>query len=626
MRGKRLLLAVVIAVCMFLPASARKKKAPAPPPVPAVQQMTADEKLLHALNRLAFGPRPGDIPRVEQLGLSNWIDLQLHPGSIAEDAELDARLQRLDTLGMSTEEMIEKYPPNNTIRQMVNGKVPWPADPDTRLIVQHIADRYANKLGLPTAQPEPTFDQVLAALTPAQQQVLQSGRPADKVAVLAALPLQEQYDVGVTMPAGQRQAVYAAAPADLRRRLQLFGSPQQVVNQDLADAKILRAVYSNRQLNEVLTDFWYNHFNVFIDKGADRYMVTAYERDAIRPFVLGKFKDLLLATAQSPAMLFYLDNFQSVRADIDNRNPDPKRARRGLNENYGRELMELHTLGVDGGYTQKDVTEVARCFTGWTIRDPRYGGGFQFRERQHDPGEKHVLGITIPAGGGMDDGYRVIDILAHQPATARFISRSLAIRFVSDNPPASLVDRMSSAFLSTDGDLRSVMRTMLDSPEFWSRDVYRSKIKSPFEMLASALRATGATIDFTNALSNQLNQLGEPLYRKVEPTGYSNKSSEWMNSASLLGRMNFALNLTANKVGGVKVNLGTTADPDAMARRLIGTDLTAESRQLVEKGLSAPPPASDGSGQPVVEPVRFPAPAAAQVAGLTLGSPDFQRR
>ena len=625
---KRCTAVVVIAACSIAPALARKKKATPPviAPPPVVRSMTPDEKVLHALNRFAFGPRPGDVQRVQQMGLSNWIDAQLHPGSIAESSELESRLQRLDTLGMSTEEMIEKYPPNNTIRQMVNGKVPWPADGDTRMIVQHIADRYRNKVGIPTDQPEPTFDQVLAKLAPAQQQVLQSGKPAEKVTLLASLPVQQQYDVVTTMPGGQRQAIYAAAPQPLRRRMQLFGSPQQVVNQDLADAKILRAVYSNRQLNEVLTDFWYNHFNVFVDKGADRYMVTAYERDAIRPFVLGKFKDLLLATAQSPAMLFYLDNFQSVRSDIDNKNPNAKRTKRGLNENYGRELMELHTLGVDGGYTQKDVTEVARCFTGWTIRDPRYGGGFEFREKQHDPGEKVVLGVRIPAGGGIEDGYKIIDILAHHPATAHFISRSLAIRFVSDNPAQSLVDRMSAAFLNSDGDLRKVMQTMIESPEFWGQNVYRAKIKSPFEMLASALRATNANIDFTNALSNQLNQLGEPLYRKVEPTGYSNKSSEWMNSASLLGRMNFALNLTSNKVGGVKLILPSTSDPDAMAHSLIGTDLTADSRQLVEKGLTAPPQSPDGNTQPVVKPVQFQAPSPALVAGLTLGSPDFQRR
>ncbi len=221
---------------------------------------------------------------------------------------------------------------------------------------------------------------------------------------------------------------------------------------------MLRAVYSNRQLEEQLDDFWFNHFNVFADKGADRYLVTEYERDAIRPHVLGKFRDLLEATAKSPAMLFYLDNWQSVGPNAPQPRGQGNKAKRGLNENYGRELMELHTLGVDGGYTQKDVTEVARCFTGWTINQPQRGGKFVFNPRLHDNGEKVVLGVTIPAGGGESDGEKVLDILAHHPATAHFISKKLAMRFVADDPPAALVDRMAETFLKTDGDIRQVMR------------------------------------------------------------------------------------------------------------------------------------------------------------------------
>ena len=304
-----------------------------------------------------------------------------------------------------------------------------------------------------------------------------------------------------------------------------------------------------------------------------------------------------------------------------NANANAKRAKRGLNENYGRELMELHTLGVDGGYTQKDVTEVARCFTGWTIREPRRGGDFTFNEKQHDQGEKHVLGVTIPANGGIDDGHKVIEILSRQPATARFISKSLAIRFVSDTPPDSLVERMAATFLKTNGDLREVMRTMIDAPEFWSTDAYHAKIKSPFEMVVSALRATNADVDFTSAISGQLNTLGEPLYRKVEPTGYSNKGSEWMNSAALLGRMNFALNLTANHVNGVAVVLPTTTDPEQMAQDLMGTDLTTASLQIVQNGLAA-----EASANPPGKPGNKTTTGAALVAGLTLGSPDFQRR
>jgi uncharacterized protein (DUF1800 family) len=332
--------------------------------------------------------------------------------------------------------------------------------------------------------------------------------------------------------------------------------PLQILVQQLTQAKLDRAVYSNRQLQEVLTDFWYNHFNVFLGKGLDRYLVTSYEQNAIRPHVLGKFEDLLRSVAQSPAMLFYLDNWQSAGPG----SPAGERRGRGLNENYGRELMELHTLGVDGGYTQKDVTEVARCFTGWTIRQPRQNPEFQFNPRMHDNGEKTVLGVRIPAGGGIEDGYRVLHILAHHPSTAHFISRELAVRFVSNDPPGALVDSMAATFLKKDGDLCAVMKTMLRSPVFWSREAYRSKMKSPFEMVASSLRALSADVDSGSGLNNQLMQLGEPPYRKSEPTGYSNSGAEWVNSAGLLARMNFSIALVNNQIAGVKVNPGATSE------------------------------------------------------------------
>jgi uncharacterized protein (DUF1800 family) len=357
--------------------------------------------------------------------------------------------------------------------------------------------------------------------------------------------------------------MFAAAPPELRRRLEMAAGPAQVVARDLTESKVLRAVYSNRQLDEVLADFWFNHFNVFMDKGADRYLVTEYERDSIRPHVLGKFRDLLEATAKSPAMLFYLDNWQSVDPNAPQaRRPgaNTKQQRRGLNENYGRELMELHTLGVDGGYTQKDVTEVARCFTGWTIYQPQRGGKFVFNPRLHDGGEKVVLGVRIPAGGGIHDGEKVLDIVAHHPSTAHFISKKLAMRFVADDPPESLVAHMAQTFAKTDGDIRAVLETMLDSKEFWSEGAYRTKVKSPLEMVASAVRAVNGDVDFAAPLVNQLTQLGEPLYRKVEPTGYSNSSKEWLNSAGLVARMNFALQLADNKVPGVKVATGNKPD------------------------------------------------------------------
>ena len=316
-----------------------------------------------------------------------------------------------------------------------------------------------------------------------------------------------------------------------------------------------------------MTDFWFNHFNVFIGKGADRYLLTSYERDVIRPHALGKFEDLLVATAQSPAMLFYLDNWLSVGPNSDVANGIPKRKqlqlaqaasitadqcsqakgkRNGLNENYGRELMELHTLGVNGGYTQKDVTEVARVFTGWTLKQPRQGGGFTFEERMHEPGDKIVLGHRIKPKGEKE-GREVLHLLAHNPSTAKFICTKLAMRFVSDDPPPALVDRMAQTFLKKDGDIREVLKTMLHSPEFWAPEAYRAKVKTPLEFVVSAVRASGAEVNDAMPLARQLQNMGMPLYGMQPPTGYSMKADAWVNSSALLGRMNFALALTTGK-------------------------------------------------------------------------------
>ena len=553
-------IALLLCAALSSPTFAKKQVKVAPAAVP---QITADQKIEQVLNRLTYGARPGDVERVRQIGLTAFIDQQLHPESLPENPALEAKLAPLETLRMLSSEMVLKYPPSQQIRAMAKGNQPYPTDPETLRVVQRFIDRYKARLAQGKVDPDNVTEDRPAAdleklgqsLPPAQREIFQNGKPDQKVALLESLSATQQYDILDVMPRGKRQALFTVASPQLRRRIQLLqGGPQQVVNSDLAEGKLFRAVYSNRQLEEVLTDFWYNHFNVFLDKGADRYMVTTYERDVIRPHVLGTFKDLLLATAQSPAMLFYLDNTQSVAPGMDKR-PNGKKPSRGLNENYGRELMELHTLGVDGGYTQQDVTEVARCFTGWTIKELRTGGVFQFNERLHDQGEKSVLGVKIPANGGVSDGLKVIDILAHSPATARFISRSLATRFVSDNPTPALVDRMAATFTKTDGDLRATMKTMFEAPEFYTPASFQTKVKSPFEMMASALRATEAQVDFGFALVQQLNTLGEPLYRKVEPTGYSNKGSDWLNSASLLARMNFAVALTNNKVQGTKVDV-----------------------------------------------------------------------
>jgi uncharacterized protein (DUF1800 family) len=517
------------------------------------KRITPDQRVQQALNRLTFGPRPGDAERVKSLGLKKWIDLQLHPERIPVDPTLEAKLKTLDTLTMTGEELVANYPSPQVAKLMVNGQLPLPTDPDRRMMIRKIVDRLDRAQGQPAQAPLTPAD----LFTPAELRTLRTGTPQQRLAFFNALPAEKQDQAIEALP-GVRQALYDGAPPELRRRIELSAGPAQVVARDLMEGKMLRAIYSSRQLEEALTDFWFNHFNVYLDKGADHYLVTEYERDVIRQHVLGKFKDLLEATAKSPAMLFYLDNWQSVGPGVSQARA-ANQIRRGLNENYGRELLELHTLGVDGGYSQKDVTEVARCFTGWTILQPQRGGDFVFNARAHDNGEKVVLGVKIPAGGGMADGEKVLDILAHHPSTAHFISRELAQRFVADDPPAALVSRMARTFLKTGGDLREVMKTMLASREFWSVDAYRTKMKSPLEFVASAVRAEDGQVDYALGLANQVAQLGEPLYRKQEPTGYSNSSKEWVNTAGLLARMNFALQLGDNRAPGVKAGAANIA-------------------------------------------------------------------
>ena len=607
-----------LTLCLILISSAvyaqSKKKKTKPVLVAAIAQMTESQKELHALNRLTFGARAGDLDEIHKLGLQTWIDRQLHPESIPENPGLEARLQPLDTLRMDSEELVKRYPPPQTIKAIADGRQPMPTDPQERRVMAKMLEKYRQKQQ-PDAAPAAKPDIASLHLDADQKQILTArGNPDAKLTLLESLPADEQWDALDAMPNPMRQRLFVMAPVDLRRKIQTFNGPAQILNQDITQAKIDRAVYSNRQLEEVLADFWYNHFNVDINKGQDKYMVTAYERDAVRPHVLGKFKDLLLATARSPAMLFYLDNFQSVGPNAPGPAAGPGKGRKqGLNENYGRELMELHTLGVDGGYTQQDVTEVARCFTGWTIRNPQQGGGFQFAPRRHDNGEKHVLGITIPAGGGMEDGLKVIDILVHHPSTAQFISKSLAIRFVSDNPPESLITKMAATFTATDGDIREVMSTMLKAPEFWNPANFRSKVKSPLEMLVSALRAVNGDVDYIMQVNGIMNQLGEPLYRKLEPTGYSNRSTDWMNSASLLARMNFANSLAQGKVNGVKVDTAQfSGDASTIEQRILLMPPSKDAQEAIQAGLA--------------EQQTQPAQIGPLVAGLTMGSPDFQRR
>jgi uncharacterized protein (DUF1800 family) len=347
---------------------------------------------------------------------------------------------------------------------------------------------------------------------------------------------------------------------------------------ELQQARLLRAVYSQRQLYEVMVDFWNNHFNIFAAKGADRWLTTGYERDTIRPHALGRFRDLLLATAQSPAMLFYLDNWLSVSPNGAMAALPANARRRGLNENYAREIMELHTLGVDGGYTQQDVHEVARCFTGWTLVRPRGDAEFRFEPRLHDQGAKTVLGTRIAAGGGVEDGMKVIDLLVRHPSTARFIAAKLSRRFVADEPPTSVVNAAADAFRRTDGDIRTVIRTIIESPEFYSPEVYRAKVKKPLEYVASALRVTNAETKVTHQLLRYLGRMGEPLFLAQPPTGYPDTGASWISPDMLLTRMNFAADLVGNRLDGARVQSAALRDTQQFVRLIAPDALSSTTR------------------------------------------------
>jgi len=370
---------------------------------------------------------------------------------------------------------------------------------------------------------------------------------------------------------------------------------------ELQQARLLRAVHSQRQLYELMVDFWNNHFNIFAAKGADRWLTTSYDRDTIRPHAFGKFRDLLLATAQSPAMLFYLDNWLSVSPNTTLTRMPANARRRGLNENYAREIMELHTLGVDGGYTQQDVREVARCFTGWTLLRPRGDAEFHFEPRLHDPGVKTVLGTRI-TGGGMEDGIKVIDLLARHPSTAKFIATKLARRFVADDPPVSVVNRAAEAFRRSDGDIRTVVRTIVDSPEFYSPEVYQAKVKKPLEFAASALRATNAETRVTLQLLRYLGRMGEPLFLAQPPTGYSDLAASWISPDMLLTRMNFAADLVSNRLDGARVQADALRDTQAFVRLIAPDSLSPATRAALAETDAREAPA------------------------LLLAAPEFQRR
>src|SRR5581483_5868922 len=529
------------------------------------------------------------------------------------------------------------------MKAVANGKQPLPSDPVKRAIyedqMQRAEARKDRKQDLGRGDSEGRRIDERIAGEPKLQNLLELP-PEQRLKEVLRMSPDQRLGLFQSLKGGERDAFLEGMTAEQRETLLALKNPQQVVISELVEAKLLRATYSERQLDEVMTDFWFNHFNVFAGKGADRYLLTSYERDVIRSHAMGKFEDLLIATAQSPAMLFYLDNWLSVGPNSDAANGVPKNRhgrwnraapgkgkRSGLNENYGRELLELHTLGVNGGYTQKDVTEVARVFTGWTLKRPKEGGGFTFDDRMHEPGDKHILGHRIKSHGEKE-GLELLHILARHPATAKFISTKLAMRFVSDHPPPSLVDRMGHTFLKKDGDIREVLKTMLHSPEFWSSDAYRAKVKTPLEFVVSSLRATGADVQDAGGLARALQQLGMPLYGMQPPSGYPMKADAWVNSSALLARMNFALALASGKMKGVTSDVGSLlgsqapGDPQQTLAVLENTLLAGDISQQTHDAIAAKLRDDQSSTRRTS---RLPD-TTSQMEGLLLGSPEFQRR
>jgi uncharacterized protein (DUF1800 family) len=579
------------------------------------RSLTEDQRILHVLNRLGFGARPGDVERVKAMGLDNYINQQLNPDKIS-DSVAENKLAELTTLNMTTAELYGKFPqPGQLLRQLqARGMLPENLAEARENRVKGGANAKAGEMSKDEAMSGPEMKSDAPKNNPAQP----PANPADN----------EKY----------REVIQKYYRENGLQR------PERIVT-ELQASRILRAVYSERQLQEVMVDFWTNHFNVFANKGADRWFLTSYDRDTIRPFAMAKFSQLLEATAKSPAMLFYLDNFQSVSPDAGGGRPgifrpqqQQQRQRRGINENYARELMELHTLGVDGGYTQKDVQEVARCFTGWTIFQPRGGaaalaeiaprarerngrfgdamqrtaGTFFFNPRAHDDGEKMVLGHKISSGGGMKDGLMVLDILAHHPSTAKFIATKLVRHFVSDNPPAGLVDRVAATYKKSDGDIREMLKTIFFSKEFNSTEAYRAKIKRPFELVVSAIRTLGAETNGGPGTHQWIARMGEPLYGFQTPNGYSDSAESWVNTGGLLERMNFGLALAGNRVQGTKVNLSKVSGDqtkvmDEYLKSILAGDVSPATREALAKQMSQSDPAT-------------------KVVGLILGTPEFQRQ
>jgi uncharacterized protein (DUF1800 family) len=676
------------ALCILMAGQPMLYAAPKPPERVAAADpagtLQGDERILHALNRFTYGPRPGDVDAVKRMGLDRWFAQQLNPGSI-DNSDLQARLEQYPAMQMNEQQLMMRFPTRQMIRAISNGLQPMPSDPVEHAIYAdqiYFYNLYKDKLGAAnpaapamTAPADPNMQKdgaaandmagndmaadsmtpAMAAATPgkgkkggkkeATTSAIERNGDAmsreDVQAVLALAP-QQRYERILAMTPQQLLAFRNASnrmkgqiaegmTPQQREVMGGLGNSRQVVAGELMASTLAREVYSSRQLQEVMTDFWLNHFNVYIKKNEiTPYQLVGYVRDTIAPHALGHFEDLLVATAKSSAILSYLDNMQSSGPDspaakrngaddprIQARmarlanNPDAKaqleqaqkqRKNSGLNENYARELMELHTLGVNGGYTQHDVTEVAKVFTGWTLDRPYRGGQFSFEARRHEPGTKTVLGKTI-AENGENEGMEVLHMLATSPQTAHFISRELAVRFVADEPPTTLVDRMAATFLATKGDIKAVLTTMYKSPEFWSKDAYRAKVKTPLEYVLSAVRASDVQMKTPIALGLALDRLGMPLFGCQPPTGYYWRASDWVSTSALVSRMNFALALSVNALPGVTADWSSVLDDGGVASATptaAGVLSPQEKEQRLEAALMNRP-VSEKTRQAVLE-------------------------
>ena len=570
-----------------LPAAASAEAARRAPEAGAA--LSPEEQVGHALSRVTFGPRPQDRDHVARIGLAAFLEEQLHPEQL-DDSALEVKLEGLPVLRRDTGQLSSEL---SHYRQ---------AQKDKR-------EAAAKVEAMAAAAPSP-------APAPASQ----------------AAPARPSFEA----------AARPDRPRGLRKTLGKLGrGPGFDFTVQLAEAKLARAVYSERQLFEVMDDFWFNHFNIFAGKDREAALLPGYEREVIRPNALGSFRELLIATAHSPAMLIYLDNWRSTTDRDEPRTPwwawarmpakpakvkAPVARKRGsgLNENYARELLELHTLGVDGGYTQRDVTEVARCFTGWTVQDAQEDPRFTFRPKQHDRGTKTVLGHTIAAGGGVEDGEQVLEILLRHPSTAKNLATKLVRRFVSDEPPAEAVAAVAAAYLKTQGDIPSMLRALFAQPDFWSRKALRSKMRSPLELVAGAARSLGATVEEPLSLAKAVARIGEPLYGAAPPTGYADTAEAWATSGALLARIDFGLQLAQGQLEGVEVDLS------ALSAGAHGhEEVLDRATRSLGLGVAA---LSDRTRDYILEQLREvsvekkPEQVAQRAVGLLLGAPELQRR